>query len=199
MKAPVSIFLIVFSLITLFAFGQKEENTRREKYEKALKMREELHRRLFDHLFRGSLANDDIFKDMDSLFEDALSNVDSNFLGPRSNNYEMAWSESKDGRTLLLAPKNKDQKLEINVEEGMIQIKGQNEEKTEYGTSVSSFSNAFSVPDDCDWKRVKILEKEGKILISFPYVTNKNIPEPQKKQTKDERFPLKPSQGDIEI
>jgi len=199
MKVSISFLLIAFSLLTFFAFGQKEQDTQRAKIEKALKMREEIHRRLFDHLFRGSSVNDDIFKDMDTLFEDVLSNMDSNFLGSLSNNYEMAWSESKEGRTLLLAPKNKDQKLEINVEEGMIRIKGQNEEKTDHGSSLSSFSNSFPVPDDCDWKRVKILEKEGKILISFPFMTTKNMPRPEEKKAKEERFPLKPSQGDIEI
>ncbi len=195
------IIVIIISLASIFAFAQKQKDSREERIKKALQMREELHRRLFEHFFNGSLSTEDIFKDMDSLFDDSLSGLGSNFLGGESEHFQMSWSESKEGRSLLIKPKSKDQKFEINVEHGMIKIEGKTEEKTEYGTSISQFSQSFSVPQDCDSTKVKILEKEGNILLSFPFIggIQKQPVKPQIAPKKEDRFPLKPSQGDVEI
>lgn len=175
-------------------------DSREEKLKKALTLREELHRRMFEHFFRDSMSTDDIFKDMDPLFEDSLSGFSEDFIDGRSSQFEMSWTESSEGRSLLIRPKNKDQKFEINVENGMIQLKGKSETKSEYGTSVSSFSQSYSVPSDCDWKNVKIVEKQGNILLSFPFLQEKiDIPKTKKPMKNEDRLPLKPSHGDIEV
>lgn len=201
MKKNILILLVILSLVSLFAFAQNRQDSREERIKKALQLREELHRRMFQHFFDGSIATDDIFKDMDSLFDHNLSDLGSSLLGSDSQHFEMSWSESKEGRSLVVVPKNKDQKFEINVEQGMVHLKGKVEEKSEYGSTVSQFSQSFSVPRDCDWAKVKIVEKEGKILLLFPYIKDAQLQKKSKKTNpnKEERFPLKPSQGDVEI
>lgn len=193
-----TLLLLSFSLSVL-AQGPGQDS-QKEALKRALEMREQIHRRLMEHLFNGTPGKDDeIFKDMEALFEDVMSGMRGNFqdLAGDSKAYDMAWTESREGRTLLLSPHDKKQRLEINVEKGMVTIKGQKEEKVGNNSSVSSFSHIYSVPNDCDWTRVKMLEKEGKILMTFPYKTSKSAP-PQKKE-KNERKPVGPSEDDVTI
>jgi len=185
----------------MMAFGQKsKQDSRLRARQEAMKLREELHRRLLNHLFHGAGSTDDVFKDMNSLFEDVMSDMGEDFTLGGSRNYEMAWTESKEGRSLLLSPQDKNQKLEINVEQGMVSIKGNNEVKTPNGTSISSFSHSYSVPGDCDWTKVKILERNGKIVLSFPYRSLETAPKGPKSKEKDpDRIPIPPTGEEVTI
>ena len=167
-----------------------------ETFEKRLKIREEIHRRMMEKLLRGVGPDQDMFSDvekmMDDMMKDSFSGMQS-ISGIKSSNYKMEWKESNQGRTLEITPANPSQHLDINVANGLITIKG----KEEKGSFVSSFSNAFSVPGDCDPAKVKMDQKDGKILVSFPYIAARPI----KKSTPDvpKRVPLPPSQGDVQI
>ena len=109
-------------------------------------------------------------------------------------NFETEWQESSQGRTLLITPQSKDQKLDINVEKEMVTIKGKNERKTPNGTSVSDFQNSFSIPQDCDSTKVKMDQKDGKIVMFFPWrVEKKIVPK------KDDRIPLPKEESDVTI
>jgi hypothetical protein len=203
MKHFILIPSIILVLILCFAaLAQKPSADSREaRIQRAMEMREELHRRLIEHMFKGTGSTEDIFKDMDSLFEDVMSDMNSHF-GERSSTadaYEMAWTESKEGRTLLLSPKNKEQRLEINVDQGMISIKGKTEHKFGQSTSISSFSHSYSIPQDCDGTKVKMLEKEGKILMIFPYKSASTSQESSPKKSIEPRIPVKPSDQDVAI
>jgi len=197
----ITLIIIFVTIISMMAFGQKsQQDSRQAARQEAMRLREELHRRLLNHLFHGTGTTDDVFKDMDSLFEDVMSDMGEDFSSGGSKNYEMTWTESKEGRSLLLSPQDKNQKLEINVEQGMVSIKGNNQVKTPNGTSISSFSHSYSVPGDCDWTRVKILEKEGKIVLSFPYKSLDSAPKSPKPEEKNlDRTPLPPAGQEVTI
>lgn len=154
-----------------------------------MQLREEIHKRMRDKLLLGFGSDDDLFKDMHGLFE----GFDT--LTPTSQNFEMSWQESKEGRTLILTPKDEKQRLDINIENGMVSVQGKVEKKTSHGSSISSFSNSFNVPMDCDASKVQMDQKDGKIHVFFPYKKGAvAIPNPP-----NGRRPIPPSDEDIEI
>jgi HSP20 family molecular chaperone IbpA len=162
-----------------------------------MQLSEELHRKMIENLFYGT-HDEDLFKDMEKLMDDAMKDAG---VGTSSfsysfgqQNFDTEWQESSQGRTLLITPQNKDQKLDINVEKEMVTIKGKNERKTQSGTSVSDFQNSFSIPQDCDSSRVKMDQKEGKIVMFFPWKIEKKIV-----PKKDEKIPLPKSDSDVTI
>jgi len=169
--------------------------------DKRFKMREEMHRRMMEKLLKGTGSNEELFKDMeqflDEVMSDSFSGFDS-FTRTTAQNYKMEWSETKEGRTLEITPKSKDQVLDINVSNGLVIIKGKTETKSQSGTSVSSFSNSFNIPGDCDPSKVKMNQKDGKILVQFPFWNSNEITEKQKKDSNG-RKPVRPSKDDVQI
>lgn len=167
--------IILVSAWMLQALGQKLSGresvpSHEEQYKRRLQLREEMHKRMMDKLLfdRGS---DDLFSDMESMMDQAMSEsflgVDA--IGARSSSLKMDWSESKAGRTLIIAPEDPAQKIDLDVKGQMITVKGERKAETENGTSMSHFSNSFPVPEDCDGSKVKIKNVDGKIVLEFPY------------------------------
>jgi HSP20 family molecular chaperone IbpA len=109
-------------------------------------------------------------------------------------NYKIEWLEDAAGRTLAITPDDPREQLDINVADGLITLKGRHEQKTPNGVTYSNFTNSFSVPADCDPSKVKIDQKNGRILVLFPYLTAR-APKPRR----DERRPLPPSSSDVAI
>ena len=154
--------------------------------EKRFKMREEMHRRMMDKLLHGIGPDQDMFSDMEEMLTDSVTG---------KSHFKMLWLENPSGRTLEITPQSPDQKLDIDITNGSINIKGKSETKSQSGVSYSQFSNSFNVPGDCDSSRVKMEQKDGKILIQFPYVQPKKVaPKPQK-----DRVPIRPSDNDVQI
>jgi len=143
-------------------------------------LRDEIHKRLRDKLLLGIGPDQDLFTDLESQ------------MSFGSTHFETEWAESSEGRTLSIKPKDPKQQLDINVENGMISIKG----KTETQNSVSSFSNSLSVPSDCEEAKVKMDQRDGKILVTFPYKQLSKIKVPRKENGPK---PIKPSKDDITI
>ncbi len=197
------IFLMIFGAGNLLSqidarpIDDKDSPSLEQRY----KMREEMHRRMMEKLLKGTGSNEDLFKDMeqflDEVMTDSFSGFDS-FTRTTAQNYKMEWSETKEGRTLEITPKSKDQELDINVSNGLVIIKGKTEIKGQSGTSISSFSNSFNIPGDCDPSKVKMNQKDGKILVHFPFWNSKEISEKQKKEPSG-RKPIAPSKDDIQI
>lgn len=160
------IFILMVSAFS--GFGQKSDPRA---------LREELHRRMIENLFHGT-HDDDLFRDMDKLFDDAMrSNLGSHLGGSA---VETSWTESASGRTLLITPSSPEQKLDIDIQGRMVTIKGKSEVKTPQGTSHSDFSSSFSVPPDVDPSKVKLDQKNGKITAFFPWSgTQKRAPLPK--------------------
>ena len=194
---------VVLSIITLVlfwafsGFGQKRDSqsAEMERIQKHMQMREEIHRKMLDNLLKGT-HDESLFGDMEKLMEDVMKDAgtSSAFSFSVGQNVETEWQESAAGRTLLITPQTKDQKLDINVADGMVTIKGKTENKSPQGIAVSDFQNSFSIPQDCDSGKVKMDQKDGKIVMFFPWIAVKKI-----SPKKDERIPLPKTESDVTI
>lgn len=199
---------VVLGIMFLFVFwagalmGQQSSRPVDDKesasMEKRLKMREEMHRRMMEKLLKGTGPNEDMFKDMeqflDEVMTDSFSGFDS-FTRTTAQNYKMEWSETSVGRVLTITPQSPEQKLDIDISNGLVIIKGKTENKSGNSVSISNFSNSFNVPGDCDPSKVKIDQKDGKILVQFPFWNSKAISDKQK----NDRKPIPPSDSDVQI
>ena len=185
-------WLFLFVLLTSMSLAQTQNHDRASEEQRMLRYKQlmdEAHKRLRESLIHGFGDDDDIFKGIDQLMNDSFSSG-SGFDSLAKKNYDMEWAETRSGRVLTIIPKDPKQQLDINVEKNLVTIKGKVETKTPQGTSSSSFSNAFSVPEDCDASKVQMSQKNGSIVMAFPYA---NTP-------KEVRKPIKqPLKGDVQI
>lgn len=195
-------FLLVFWAGALL--GQQKskssfDDPQMDGFEKRMRMRQEMHRRMMDKLINGNGPDQDMFSDMEKFLDEAMSDSLSPFSSVRgvSNNFKTEWNESASGRTLVITPSSPEQKLDIDVTNGMVTIKGKSEIKNGNNVSVSNFQNSFSVPADCDFSKVKIDQKDGKILVQFPYTATSK---PKViKPIEEDRKPLPPSESDVQV
>jgi HSP20 family molecular chaperone IbpA len=169
-----------------------------DRMKRRMELRQKMHQRMIDKLVNGTGPDQDLFGDMEKEMAEALkeATADDYFPSSRNPNFGMEWTETKTGRTLLITPQSKDQKLEFDTKPNLVTIKGQSEQRTENGIATSSFQNSFSVPEDVDGTKVKMSQKDGKIVMEFPYKNLKTIIIPKKEET---RKPLPPSEGDVPI
>ena len=169
-----------------------------DRMKRRMELREEMHRRMRDKLIHGIGPDQDLFKDMDQAFQDAFSDSDLTAdFAPATSNFKSEWTESASGRILVITPQSKDQKLNIDVNAEVITIKGEAQQKTATTSFMSSFTNSFPVPGDCDGTKVKMSDKDGKLLVELPYRSARKVTLPSK--VEEERKPLAPSPGDVEI
>ena len=196
MKRMYVTLLIIF-LVFLWAavgLGQKIITTEQvpqgfDRAKRRMELREEMHKRMRDKILHGIGPDQDLFQDMGQMFEDSMGDIGE------TQHFEMNWVESPEGRTLTVIPKDKKQQLDIDVRQGAVTIKGKVEKKLTNGTSVSNFSNMVSIPEDCDETKVKMDQKEGRILITFPFKEIKKVIIPKI----PDRRPLSPSGEDVAI
>lgn len=190
------IFLVMIGAVgALSQIITSPDQTQREPFDRAKRraeLREEMHRRMRDKILHGIGPDQDLFKDMESDFQDVAGG--DPFRAVQSN-FKSDWKESSTGRILVLTPQSKDQKLNIDVNATMITIKGESQQKSANSVISSSFSNSFPVPQDCDGTKVKMSEKDGNLLVELPFKAAKTVVAP----AKEERKPLPRHAGDIEI
>lgn len=169
-----------------------------DRAKRRMELREEMHRRMRAKLFHNQGPDQDLFGDMEKEIENAMSDsfADMEEIKENFSNFKSEWSESKEGRVLTLTPQSPEQKLNIDVNATQITIKGDSVQKTATSSITSSFSNSFPVPGDCDGSKVKMSQKDGKIVMLLPF---KEAPKAVKVPAKEERRPLPPSAGDVEI
>lgn len=204
--------LIIMAAMLFWAvtgFGQKKAQSQKpqlDTFEKRMQLREEIHRRMMDKLLHGMGPDEDLFKDLEQMMNDSFADSFSSFqsfdsvgLQDSVNNFQMEWLETKTGRTLAITPKDPKQQLDINVQNEMITIKGKREIKSEQGSSLSSFTNSFNVPSDCDGSKVAIKQDDGKILIELPYRKGRLSTPSTVKEKAPDRVPLEPSEDDVTI
>lgn len=153
-----------------------------DRMKRRMELREEMHRRIREKLLTGRGDDQNLFKDLEQEFEDTMSD---SFSGLEPS-YKSEWLEDKNGRTLVITPKDPNQKINIDVNASVITINGESQEKTATTSMVSAFSNTFPVPDDCDGTKVKMNSKDGKLLVELPY----------KKLKPNQRTPIP---GEVEI
>lgn len=196
------IFLVMVWALTVLGQKTSPMESERDALKRHLELREEIHKRMMGKLLHGIGPDEDLFKDLEQLMDDSMKDSFSHFDSfTESKNFESQWVDSEEGKTLEITPQNKDQRLDINVENGLVTIKGKNEIKTAHGTSISSFSNSFSVPLECDASKVKMDQKGEKILVFFPYKNGlpRGSKPSEKSPPKSERVPIPVPDGALEI
>ena len=195
---PLATYFAVSKMLTFAQSGPSQNRDSFDKIKRRMELREEMHKRMRDKLLLGIGPDQDMFKDLEQMFEDTMTDSFSGFdqLGGARSNFHSEWQESKTGRTLVITPQSPEQKLNIDVNATVISIKGESRQQNGGTTISSSFTNSFPVPDDCDGSRVKMDQIDGKLLVQFPYKKMKSIPAPP---TKEERRPIPPSESDIQI
>jgi len=190
--------LFIIALIVFWAGSLLGQQKKADQMEDRLKLREEIHRRILDKMLKGIGSDDDMFSDMEDMMNkmmnESMRGFESFGVSP-AQHFQIEWSESSSGRMLTITPQSLEQHLDINIANEFIVIKGKSEKKSQSGSSFSEFSNSFNIPSDCDPGKVKMDQKDGKILVFFPFL--KKLPEVKKPQ--DKRTPLPPSEEDVHI
>jgi hypothetical protein len=190
--------LFILAGIVFWAGSILGQQKKSDQIDDRLRMREEIHKRILDKMLRGIGSDQDMFSDMEEMMDKMMSESMSGFesLGMASSqHFQMEWIENTTGRTLVITPQNQGQQLDINVANGLIVIKGKSEKKSQTGSSLSQFSSSLNIPSDCDPGKVRIEQKDGKILVFFPFQNAL----PKKTKPRDNRIPLPPSEGDVQV
>lgn len=102
------------------------------------------------------------------------------FSGKSESNFDYFYKKSKEGRTLVLIPKNKEHSIDIKVNDNSVVLSGKTTTKKESNDasgghssfiSESSFSNTLPIPNDCLSKGHKITNSKDKkeVYVFFPY------------------------------
>lgn len=116
----------------------------------------------------------------------------SEFSSFSQSMFKTEWQHSKEGRTIYINPTDKDQKLDIKIENGMIQIKSAQEKSSDNMRSQSVSTQMMSIPEDCDANKAQISQMDDGVKIFFPFKADiKEVPL--------DRIPIKPSGDSVDI
>ena len=174
----ISIFVTFLILLSqAFALTPEERMQQREK------LREEMHQKLRQSLLHGTdptPALNDMSRLMDSLMEDSLNDMDSlSRIAPSAgfsafgrgslSQVSLEWSESPQGRSLLVKPSDKEAKLDVQVNGEVISIKMDLAKKANGSSFSGQTMQTQTIPSDCDGEQVKIEAKDSGLVLFFPY------------------------------
>ncbi len=200
--------IFLLSLWMLQALGQKvmgpHHHAQDDQTIKRMQMREEMHKRIRDKLLYGIGKDDDLFQGIDQMMDesvaDSFMSIDS--IDSSGSSLKMDWSENKTGRSLIITPTDPQQKINMDVNQNVVTVSGEIKKESQTGVSVRNFSNSFPVPHDCDGSKVKMSQKDGKIVMDFPFKVNTPktaIPLPKPEPQSDGRIPLPPTGNEVTI
>jgi HSP20 family molecular chaperone IbpA len=208
------IFILTF-LINSILFAQSPQNNNQDEqfqkqFEEIMKAREEMF---------NSLMDDSAFGDMEKHMLDMMKRFSApganlggpgfgldNFEGPVVGEYN--WIDTDSQKILKLKVKQiKDRPLDIKIEKGMINIKGDVESIDGTGKNKvvkkTHFERGFSIPNDVDQSNPEFENKEGELLIKFKRLANakntRHITIPKTTPPKNERLPVTPESSDLSI
>ena len=127
------------------------------------------------------------------------------FEGPVVGEYD--WVVTDKQRIFKVKVKQvKGSPLDIKIEKGMIRIKGVVESVESHGKKRVKknvkFERTFSIPDDVDQTNPEFENKEGEVLIKFKRLESaqlKKTAPPTSLKKNDERVPVGPNSGDVNI
>lgn len=160
------ITLILSFLVLNNAFAQSDND-----YQDQMQKFRDFRKKMLERIFKD-FDDDDFMRD-DDFFNDPFTQIDKVFKSSgmgSSNAFSSEWTEDAKGRSLIIKFASKDAPVDLNVKDGMVSISGRIIQKSEHGSSVSSFSNSFSVPQDVDADKVNIENlEEGGLKLFFPY------------------------------
>ncbi len=185
------LFLLFFSTV---AFAQ---NSAMDEMKRRMQFHEELHRRMRDKILFGK-GGDDTFQDLDKMFNDIMN--DGSKFEPRdefrnaSGDFTSEWRSDSLNKILILTPKDQSVQLDINVKDQYITIGSKQESKNQNSQIESSSSTVIPVPYECDGNKVQMKSVGNSIHLIFPFKGTHKINGDQ-----NDRRPIKPTQGDVEI
>lgn len=192
MKA--SLIAMSFVLMTISLNSLAQTNQDFDRMRQRMQLREEAHRRMREKILYGRGNTDDLFKDLDKMFNDMMNDNSSGFV-PREEftlggTYTSEWRSDSKGKTLIITPKNESIQLDINVKDQFITIGSKLESKDQNSYVESSSSSVIPVPYECDGGKVQMKSVDKSVHLIFPFKKNGD---------QNDRRPIKPSQGDVEI
>jgi HSP20 family molecular chaperone IbpA len=214
-----SLIFIMTILVSANLFAQTSQLNQDEQFQKQfeeiMKAREEMFNSLMDDSAFGDMEKHML--DMMKQFGGANSKMGfgmEDLEGPVVGEYD--WTDTETYKILKIKVKQiKDRPLDIKIEKGMINIKGDVE--TAEGTGKNKlvkkvhFERAFSIPADVDQTSPEFENKEGFMLIKFKRLAGaknsqhtaapKTVPKDSlpKQEIKPERQPIAPDSSDLSI
>lgn len=139
-------------------------------------------RRMLEEMEKGDSSFDDY---VNKMFERLRGNAFGTFSGDTFEIGRKAvrsyWEETDKERTLIVEFQNEKDKIDIKIENGMVNFSGIqiNEVKNDKGEVVSSsrsqFSSSVGIPRDVDADNPKMKKVDKKIHISFKKISSKNV------------------------
>jgi len=191
--------------IFLILIGQALALTPEERMRARIRMREEMHQKLQQSLLQGgdpTATLNDLSQLMDSMMEESMqdmqdlsrmapSNGTSSLLGfNRRSYFSTEWTETKEGRSLLVKPADKDTKLDVQVNGQVISIKMEVAQKSNGSSMTGQSVQTQLVPNDCDGDQVKMQAQDNGLVLFFPYKGSS--------QKEKDRTPIQGKANDIQ-
>lgn len=209
----------ILFLLTLFfglnVFAQTSQLNQDEQFQKQfeeiMKAREEMFNSLMDDSAFGDMEKHML--DMMKRFGGANSNPGfgmEDLEGPVVGEYD--WVDTDTHKILQIKVKQiKNKPLDIKIEKGMINIKGDVEAVEGSGKNKlvkkTHFERSFSIPAEVDQTSPEFENKDGLMLIKFKRLANAKMPRhapstktlPKAPAPTDDRQPITPESSDLSI
>jgi hypothetical protein len=138
----------------------------RQRHFERLRQREELHQKMFQALRGHDLESSML--EMEKMMNEMMSDLHSDMQGFSAFSapsfqapFRYDWRMNDVGRSLVITPSSKETKLDVKVENQLLTIQ-----------SIMKNGEAkkiMSVPPDCDADKVKMEEKDGNLVLFFPF------------------------------
>lgn len=155
------LILIALSLVST-SWAQSPDERRAER----MRQREALHQKMFQALQGDNL--DRSLRDMEKMMNEMMSDMqmdmqEFNFSSRTSalTPFTYDWRMNEKGRSLVITPQSKETKLDVKVENQLLTIQSNMKQ--------GEAKRIMSVPQDCDPDRVKMEEKDGNLVLFFPF------------------------------
>jgi hypothetical protein len=181
------IFLIFVLISAQLALAQNTLEERMQRYN-------QFHQKLREQMLKGfdDKSLDEMNRMVDEMMDQSMRDFPSMGLSRFSSGLNLSWNERKDGRELIIIPKSKEDKLDVQVHNQLITIKMTKTDRNSHSES----SHAQNVPADCDSDKVKMEAREGGLVMFFPW---KKGQAPKSFNPDSERKLLKPQKKNIDV
>ncbi|MDD0853095.1 hypothetical protein HBN50_08305 [Halobacteriovorax sp. GB3] len=194
-----SFFVFILCFVSLSTLAQDQDKaglSTQEQMREAMKRALEENKRIMD-----KMMNSDFFQSMDSFkdqfFKD-FNNRDSFFKGDTDffkgiefeSNLSKKWVDKEEERVLVIEIGEGDRPIDIKIENGQIQLKGEvlkkEESQSENGMRTRQytyqFNESFPIPKGLSHKKVKFEKKGKELWIRFARLEKVSIEKDKKKR-----------------
>lgn len=190
-----SLILLSFLLLGFSVFAQNQQGFIDNDIESQVQEMMQRQRRMLDTLMKDRSQFDEYVKELFKRMENegAFQMPRGNFRFDQST-LKTKWTESDDSRVLIVYTSSKDDKVNIDIKDGLITLSGSktikenltgNTQASSYSTRTYNFQKSLSIPGDVDVESVKFKSQEGHLHIVFKKLNALN-----KKEIKPKRRPI---------